>query len=190
MRIKTISIFFRKCKINNIPPLRRFCARKCDAFVVFFPCFYFVGWFWFDLHFCAFKSFWSKKKKTWNCPDNLIYYTTIIESFPCFGKCISYLGWKKNKTFLLPNYGRTCTIKFWFLRYTSVTCLWSDVPLHGQQWFWSIRWQDSVNSNILKVNLIFCIWVDYGGREWSFANFSKLWKTEKTNKYSLKAILS
>ena len=47
-----------------------------------------------------------------------------------------------------------------------------------------------VNSNILKMNLIFCMWVDYGGREWSFANFSKLWKTEKTNKYSLKAILS
>ena len=30
----------------------------------------------------------------------------------------------------------------------------------------------------------------YGGRGWSFANFSKLWKTGKTNENSLKAISS
>ena len=31
---------------------------------------------------------------------------------------------------------------------------------------------------------------EYGGRGWSFVNFSKLWKTDKINKNSLKAISS
>ena len=54
------------------------CSRINFNFIklYFIACFCFVGWFWFDLRFCALKIFSEKSMQAWNCPDNLIllYY--------------------------------------------------------------------------------------------------------------------
>ena len=51
-------------------------------FSFFFAHFCFVGWFWFDLRFCALKIFFFWKQKRirldWNCFDSLIYYSTDV----------------------------------------------------------------------------------------------------------------
>ena len=46
-----------------------------------------IGWFWFDLHFCSRETFSQKNKLVWNCPNNLICYSTAGQ---CCIKLLSF----------------------------------------------------------------------------------------------------
>ena len=68
--IKTISILFKKGKLNDFPALRRFCACKTVAFVVFCSLvFVFLVGFGLICVFLCLKFFC---KKIWNCLDSPI----------------------------------------------------------------------------------------------------------------------
>ena len=39
-----------------------------------------IGWFWVDFRFCT-REIFSKNKKVWNCPNDLIYYITESKTY-------------------------------------------------------------------------------------------------------------
>ena len=67
-----------KLKTNDFHPLKSSCAPKIVAFVVFcFLNFFLLDSFYVWRVFYAQNFFVKKKKLPWNCPDNLIYYSTV-----------------------------------------------------------------------------------------------------------------
>ena len=124
--IRTISIFFKKCKIKYFTPLRTFSARKIVAFVVFCsPVFdLLVG---FGLIYVFVRSrFFRKKKLVRNCLDNLIYHTTDVYPYQLTYRelFITYFG---TNFFTALIYLYPCTLTFicrnLFLSVNNYLCL-------------------------------------------------------------------
>ena len=89
--IRTISIFFKKCKIKYFTPLRTFSARKIVAFVVFCsPVFdLLVG---FGLIYVFVRSRFFRKKKNWFEIVLITSFTILLTCTPINSPIENYLS--------------------------------------------------------------------------------------------------